>query len=85
MCRYLLILFKSEYRLLLCNRGPTFNTSAHVLSRGMQVVNCRFVYIIFHCRLAPDVCLFVTGTLLVLLLFESANRFAATIDGLVMH
>ena len=83
MCRYLLIVFVSEYRLLLCNRGPTFNTSAHVLSRGMQVVNCRFVYIIFHCRLAPDVDLFVTGTLLVL--FESANRFAATIDGLVMH
>ena len=23
MCRYLLILFISEYRLLLCNRGPT--------------------------------------------------------------
>ena len=59
MCRYLLILFILEYRLLLCNRGPTFNTSGHVLNRGMQVVNCRFVYIIFRFRLAPDVDLFV--------------------------
>ena len=39
---------------------PGSNTaSAHVLNRGMQEVNCWFVYIVFHCRLAPDVDLFV--------------------------
>ena len=81
MFRYLLILFVSEYRFLLCNR-PTFNTSAHVYmyNRVKRVVNCRCVYIDWVFRFDSrqmSVCL-LRAALLVLL--ESADRFAATID-----
>ena len=54
-------------------------------NRGMRVVNCRCVYIDWVFRFNSrqiSVCL-LRAALLVLL--ESADRFAATIDGLVMH